>query len=497
MEERTPAPLERAEPSLDPVRVRSFIGLVIGRLGPRAFGAVAGIFLALLVAEQTDSLLMVTVALTAHRIVTWLAFPIAGRMSDQTHTGLGRRVPFMAGGMIVAGVCTALFTHATSFWSLVVLLMITRVAMVAYTLPSVAVTPEAFGSSRWVRASVAVSVLGGIVGLSIRLTAIATWKQDDPSTWAASYYLSAGYMILAGLAIALLVREVPATKKLDRDHPAEPLRTVMRSILSQRNAWPLLGGLLFSVAYGGAFSRAYPIYARDVLHSGGDSLSAAGIWGAALAVITAPIGVLLAAKLPRKVNIVLASVSGGCAALAHLWVTQLWQSVVLLAFPGIFFLAAAIAFAPLYLQILPRRGGLAERIGVIFAPVLLAGLIAAFVAGFMYDFVVHDYRVIWIPTAIFGFLGGITMLPVKIPKGAERPDLKRGWRVLRRTLWGKSEGRELFRGEISHHDADGAALIELLSDELNPYVDRSSGSGNGSHTVSPVVTEPETRGETS
>ena len=101
-----------AEPKLDPRRVRSFIGLSLGRLGPRAFGAVAGIFLALLVAERTDSLLMVTFALTAHRIVTWIAFPLAGRMSDRSHLSIGRRVPYMGGGLIVAGVCTALFTHA-------------------------------------------------------------------------------------------------------------------------------------------------------------------------------------------------------------------------------------------------------------------------------------------------------------------------------------------------------------------------------------------------
>jgi Na+/melibiose symporter-like transporter len=475
-DERTIDPLD-AVPNvdnvrLDPVRIRSFIGLSLGRLGPRAFGAVAGIFLALLVAERTDSLLMVTFALTAHRIVTWIAFPLAGRMSDRSHMSIGRRVPYMGGGLIVAGVCTALFTHATSFWALVGLLMITRLAMVAYTLPSAAITPEAFGRSRWVRAGVAVTVLGAVVGLSIRLTAIATWKQDDPSTWATSYYLSAAYIVFAGLAIVLLVREVPAAKELVKDHPTERFRDTMRSVLEAPNAKPLLWILLLSTAAGGAFSRAYPIYARDVLGAGGDALSAAGIWGTVLGVIVFPFSLLLAANLSRKHNVFWAAITGGGTALAHLWVTHLWQSVVLGAFSGIFLGAAGLALAPMYLQIIPRRGGLGERIGVGFAPILLSGMFAAFLAGFAYDVVVHDYRVIWIPTAVFSFGPAIALLAMKVPAHAKHADIRHGWSVLKRILWGKKEGRELFRGDIDHHEADGAALIELVADELNPYVDR-------------------------
>ncbi len=472
-DERTADPLERpTEPPLDPRRIRSFLGLVLGRLGPRAFGAVAGIFLALLVAEHTESLLMVTLALTAHRIVTWAAFPIAGRMSDRSQSGLGRRVPYMAGGLIVSGVCTALFTHADSFWQLVVLLMVTRIAFVAYTVPAAAITPEAFGKSRWARAGVAVTILGTVVGLSIRVTAIATWDQNDPTTWAASYYLSAAYIVFAGLAIALLVREVPAAKQLVKDHPTERFRVTMHSMLAAPNAKPLIAGLLLSVASGGAFNRGYPIYARDVLGAGGDALAAAGLWSAVLGIASVPFAILLSAKLSRKTNVLLASLSGGGAALAHLWVTDLWQSVALFSASSMFFIAAAIGLVPLYLQVIPRRGGLGERIGVMFAPILLAGMVAAFLAGFAYDFIIQDYRVIWIPTALFAFAAGLSYLPLKIPAHAKRADPAHGWKLLAGLLWGQKEGRELFRGDIDHHEADGAALIELVSDELNPYMER-------------------------
>jgi MFS family permease len=201
-------------------------------------------------------------------------------------------------------------------------------------------------------------------------------------------------------------------------------------------------------------------------------LSAAGIWGTVLGVIVFPFSLLLAANLSRKHNVFWAAITGGGTALAHLWVTHLWQSVVLGAFSGIFLGAAAIALVPMYLQIIPRRGGLGERIGVGFAPILLSGMFAAFLAGFAYDVVVHDYRVIWIPTAVFSFGPAIALLAMKVPAHAKHADIRHGWSVLKRILWGKKEGRELFRGDIDHHEADGAALIELVADELNPYVDR-------------------------
>lgn len=460
------------ETSYDRRRILSFIGLALGRLGPRAHGAVTGVFLALLVAERTSSLLLVTFALTAHRFATWLAFPVAGRWSDRSSTSLGRRVPFMAAGLLVAGACTALYIHATSYWALVGLLVLARIAFVAYLLPSAAVTPEAFGNSRWLRAGLAVTVGGIVVGLSIRVTVLATWEQGDPSTWSTAYYLSAGYVIFAGLAIALLVREAPGAERLVRKSDHVHWRETLRSMFAEPNANILIASVLLAIAAGGAFSRAYPIYARDVLGAGGDALAAAGIWGAVLSVPTFALSWWLARKLTRKVNALLAGVFGCAGALAHLFVTELWQSVVIGAITQIFLVSAVVAMIPFYLRLIPRRGGLAERFGTMMAPTLLAGLVASFTTGFLFDFVVHDYRVIWIPTAIFGLAGGLVMLWLKVPPGQEHADPRRGTKLIKDVLWGKREGRSLFRGELDQQEIDGTLLLELVADELNPYMER-------------------------
>lgn len=447
---------------------------MLGRLGPRAFGAVAGIFLALLVAEHTASLIAVTFALTAHRIITWLAFPLAGRISDRAATSLGRRVPFMAGGLIVGGICTAMLVNASTYWGLVAWLMAARLAFVAYTVPAAAVTPEAFGNTRWLRAGVAVAIGGTFVGLSVRVTAIATWDQADPSTWAPAYYLSAAYIVFAGLAIAALVREARIA-----DQAPKPRRTsteffaAARSALEGPHAKILLSGVLLAIAAGGAFDRAYPLYAKEVLGAGGDALAAGGIASALLSIATFPIAWVLSHRFSRRNNALWAGITGAGGAVAHIFATQFWQSVVIGIVSQIFLVAAVLALAPLYLRILPREGGLGERIGTIISPILLAGMIASFGTGVIYDYVLQDYRVIWVPTALLSLASGLVLWAgLATPEGRARAHPGRMFKTLKQLLWGQTSDRRLFSGELADHEIDGTLLLETVADELNPYMQR-------------------------
>ncbi len=108
-------------------------------------------------------------------------------------------MPYMVGGLLIAGGCTALYTNAEGYWPLVGLMVVARVAFTGYSLPANALTPDLFGGSRWMRALAAITIGGVFVGLSIRLTVVATWVQEDPSTWRPAYYLAAGYIFFAAL----------------------------------------------------------------------------------------------------------------------------------------------------------------------------------------------------------------------------------------------------------------------------------------------------------
>ena len=83
-----PAPAAASEVGL---RLRSLVGLTIGFVAPRANLAVSGVLLTLLVTHRSANALAITLALTGHRLVGWLLYPVLGRASDRTRLAAGRR----------------------------------------------------------------------------------------------------------------------------------------------------------------------------------------------------------------------------------------------------------------------------------------------------------------------------------------------------------------------------------------------------------------------
>jgi hypothetical protein len=211
------------------------------------------------------------------------------------------------------------------------------------------------------------------------------------------------------------------------------------------------------------------LYVRDVLGGGGRQLAVLNLVEPGLIALAFPGAWFLASRVSRKTTAVLAGFFGAGASVAHFWVTELWQSALLRAFSTMFLVAAIITLLPLYLRVLPRRGGLGERIGIIVAPVLIAGMIGAFASAISYDLLWQDYRVVWAISGAFGLASGLTYLGLHIPKGAERADPNGMARTVVRVLWGRSHGRHLFRGDLKVPDTDGTKLLERIADELDPY----------------------------
>ncbi|MBV8463148.1 MAG: MFS transporter, partial [Acidimicrobiales bacterium] len=146
----TPPEASASDPTaerIDPSRVRSFIGLSIGLVGPRANLAVSGVLLTLYVQQRASTALAVTFALTARRLVSWVTYPLAGRLSDRTRSHFGRRTPYMGGALLLLGVATWMYTVVHGYWQLVLVIVIAGQAASVFTLTNVTVVPEVFGRS--------------------------------------------------------------------------------------------------------------------------------------------------------------------------------------------------------------------------------------------------------------------------------------------------------------------------------------------------------------
>jgi MFS family permease len=482
------------------MRLRSFIGLSLGLIGPRANLAVSGVLLTLLVSSRVSSALAITLALTANRFIGWLAYPLLGRASDRTRSAAGRRAPYMAAGLLIMGICTWAYTLVAGFWPLVLLIVLVKTASVVFGLTNVAVIPETFGKSRTIKAAALIGVFGILVSLVIKGTVIATWKAHDPSTWNLAFRMAGGFMVAVAFIVILLVRESPAARAVadrDRHQRMRPWREELSDILRVPNAKVLVTGTL--VFWAGLSATGYLaiVYFQKVQHAGANAQTIAGwVSGIPVVMIGLGLGYLLSHVLTRKQIAVLTPLAGAAVSLVQFTTTHIWQSVVLAFVGGPLFGAFIISLAPMLLQLLPRSGGFGELLGKLVAPFSLFAVAFSFLAAWVVD-LTGDYRTIWLFPAAAGIVQAIVMCWLRIPKGHERPHMgdliqRIGDSVLEQVT---GQDRALLGGVVTAADADAASVFDVARNILgNPYeeagwVEPSGPRGHGSAGVGPEGTD--------
>ena len=476
-----PAP-DQGGGGIDASRVRSFIGLSVGLVGPRANLAVSGVLITLFVQQRASGALAVTFALTANRLLSWITYPVAGRLSDRTKSRVGRRTPYMAASLIIMGLATWMFTVVSGYWALVLFIVIARQAAAVFTLTNVAVVPEVFGRSRWLKALLLTTVLGTLASWTIKGTVIATWKQSDPSTWNLPFQVAAVILVLTGLTVLLLVREAPsaaAGAEADRTKRARPARDELRDILAGPNAKVLVAGSLLFWAGTGSTAYVAILFFQRVLHAGASAQTIAGLaTGLPVFFIGIALGVPLSRFLTPMQLAIGAPLIGAVLAGVQYFDTHIWQAVVLSYIGAPFVGAYLIVMAPLLLQLLPRAGGLGERLGVLLSPFNLVSVLLAYIAAVTVD-ATGNYRLIWLFPAVTGLAHAAINTRLKYPaKKATSPDMvKRLWE------WSIIQAEAMAEtgivtgllaapllGVVTEEDADSAVVVDMARNILgNPY----------------------------
>ena len=473
-----------ATAGIDPSRVRSFIGLSIGLVGPRANLAVSGVLITLFVQQRASGALAVTFALTANRLLSWITYPVAGRLSDRTKSRVGRRTPYMAFSLILMGAATWMFTVVSGYWSLVLFIVIARQAAAVFTLTNVAVVPEVFGRSRWLKALLLTTLLGTLASWTIKATVITTWKQSDPATWNLPFQVAGVILAVTGLAVLALVREAPtaaAGAEADRTKRARPARDEVRDILAGPNAKVLVTGSLLFWAGTGSTAYVAILFFQKILHAGASAQTVAGLaTGIPVFMIGIALGVPLSRFLTPMQLAIGAPLVGSVLAGVQYFDTHLWQAVVLSYIGAPFVGAYLIVMAPLLLRLLPRAGGLGERLGALLSPFNLVSVLLAYLAAVTVD-ATGNYRLIWLFPAVTGLLQALVNCWLKYPaRRSTSPDMvKRLWE------WAVVQAEAMSEtgivagllaapllGVVTEDDADSAVVVDMARNILgNPYED--------------------------
>jgi hypothetical protein len=296
--------------------------------------------------------------------------------------------------------------------------------------------------------------------------------------------VAAVIMVGVGVLVLVLVREAPTATfgaDTDRHERSRPTRDELRDILSGPNAKVLVAGsLLF---WSGVGSTAYVaiLFFQRILHAGASAQTIAGLaTGLPVFVIGIALGIPLSRWLSPMQLAVGAPLVGAVLAGVQYFDTHLWQAVVLSYIGAPLIGAYIIVLAPLLLQLLPRAGGLGQRLGVLLSPFNLCSVLLAYVAAATVD-ATGNYRIIWLFPAATGLAHAMVNCWLKYPartvSGSDMIGRLWEWSVVQAEslseaglVTGLLAAPML--GVVTKEDADSAVVIDMARNILgNPYAE--------------------------
>ncbi len=278
------------------------------------------------------------------------------------------------------------------------------------------------------------------------------------------------------------MREAPEATfgaEADRRSRARPTRQELREILAGPNAKVLVAGsLLF---WSGVGSTAYVaiLFFQRVLHAGASAQTVAGLaTGLPVFLIGIALGIPLSRWFSPMQLAVGAPLVGAVLAGVQYFDTHLWQAVVLSYIGAPLIGAYIIVLAPLLLQLLPRAGGLGQRLGVLLSPFNLCSVLLAYAAALVVD-ATGNYRLIWLFPAATGLAHATVNCWLRYPaRTSPGPDM-----IGRLWKWSVVQAESLsdtgivtgllaapLLGVVTKEDADSAVVVDMARNILgNPY----------------------------
>ena len=345
-------------------------------------------------------------------LVSTVLNPVWGAFSDRTVLRVGRRLPWVLGGLVGAVVAMLVLSQAGSIlqlalgWAMAQAALNAMLAAITATVPDQVPARQRGGVGGWLAIAQTLGVVAG--------SAIA----DATGSIAAGYLTTAVALVVLSLPYLLDSRDIPLARE-DRE-PFDLGRFVRSFWVSPRQhpdfAWAWITRFLMNL--GNALVILYLLYYLQDAVDLSDEEAEHGVLLLTAAyglctVLTAVVGGIWSDRLGRRKVFVIASGLVAASALLILAFVTTWAG----AFVGAVILGigfgiyTAVDFA-MITQVLPTAEGRAKDLGVInianALPQVLAPGVAAIVLGLGFG-----YSTLYVLAAGFSVLGSVLVVKIK------------------------------------------------------------------------------------
>ena len=365
-------------------------------------------------------------------ILALFMLPLFGHLSDNTHTRLGKRTPYIILGTIAA-VCFMLmlpiFDRSKNLLGFALCLGVTLFAMATYRAPAVSLMPDVTPKPLRSRGNAIINLMGAVGAvISLALIKFLVPKEGKPDYFPI-FAIVAGIMVTAVVVLVLTIRENALVNEMEETGGYESTEAELNEELSKGKKMPkdILKSLIFMLLCIGFFFVGYnavtTFFSLSMTNhlgtKGGDFASYLMVATISSVVAYIPSGAI-ATKLGRKKAIMLGL---GVMALCFLSMSFV-KTAGMFMIP--FFVIIGFGYACVIVNTFPiiwemsKGSDIGKYTGFYYTASMTAQIVTPTVAGFLIEKVFKSYAVLF-PYALCAMIISFLML-LNVKHGDSKPE---------------------------------------------------------------------------
>ena len=373
--------------------------------------------------------------------------PLFGKLSDKTHSKLGKRTPYILYGTIasVTLLCIlAYFERENNFWGFIIVLMALLIAMATYRSPAVAYMPDVTEKPLRSKGNAIINLVGYIGGIfaTVLMMFMLTGgekyvengeikiKYPDSLSFTPVFLIIAAFMLVTVIIMVLTVKENKILAQTNVKDEEEVAREGENKKLSKSVLCSLIlilvSVLLWYTAYNGV-TTSFSMYCFNIwgIDLGASSMYLTVATVAAIAAFV-PLG-LLSSKIGRKkavlFGIVLMTVCYTVAIFvsAQTATKNPWLMYLMFAIIGIGWASINVNSFPMVVEMC-TGSDVGKYTGYYYTFSMAAQIVTPLLSGWLIKVLPMGYKVLFPYAVIFSAASFITMCFVR--HGDSKPEAK-------------------------------------------------------------------------
>jgi len=361
--------------------------------------------------------------------------PLFGKLSDNTRTRFGRRMPYIFIGLPICAVAFAVIPymnipHMNSLIGLIAVIIVFTFVMSAWRTPVVSLMPDLTPGPLRSQANGIVNLMGGLGGVFAFLVGgilFNFWESRTGDGYPLPFMFTSVMMLLALVVLALFVRE-PKQAYIHDNKPEEKVKLFQLQLNKdeKKSLFLILAGIFFWFTGYNAIETFFTLYATNTLFmTEGNASITLAIFSLTFLVFAVPAG-FIGAKIGRKKAIMIGLAGLVILFMPLIFIANEWVTRIVLFLGGFSWAMVNINSLPMVVR-LSGANKIGTFIGYYYFFSFLSQIISPVLFGLIRDLVGH-YRVLFLYANI-AFVLAIVVL-VFVRHGEDEPDTTSAVQVL-------------------------------------------------------------------